>query len=187
MGMVPGAGFFEGRETGTSICVFFGLFLVKHKSKKSKCLRNGSRPSQKMQLDRGPRETGLRVRMPEISMGKNRCSFSRFLDVVGHGSELVLHDPHTNVWAPFLDSDLDTHSSSQEADGSVRFGWPLGWFRRFGSAGLGGSMRRRTLVIRNHGYLKRGTGARFLTVDLERKTGTTGVSFGRTEVSIPFF
>ena len=50
----------------------------------------------------------------------------------------------------------------------------------------GGSMRRRTLVIRNHGYLKRGTGARFLTVDLERKTGITGVPFGRTEVSIPF-
>ena len=48
------------------------------------------------------------------------------------------------------------------------------------------SMRRRTLVIRNHGYLKRGTGARFLTVDLERKTGITGVPFGRTEVSIPF-
>ena len=43
------------------------------------------------------------------------------------------------------------------------------------------------MVIRNHGYLKRGTGARFLTVDLERKTGITGVPFGRTEVSIPFF
>ena len=26
----------------------------------------------------------------------------------------------------------------------------------------------------------------FLTVDLERKTGITGVPFGRTEVSIPF-
>ena len=40
------------------------------------------------------------------------------------------------------------------------------------------------MVIRNHGYLKRGTGARFLTVDLERKTGITGVPFGRTELSI---
>ena len=43
------------------------------------------------------------------------------------------------------------------------------------------------LVIRNHGYLKRGAGARFLTADLERKTGIPGVPFGRTEVSIPVF
>ena len=42
------------------------------------------------------------------------------------------------------------------------------------------------MVIRNHGYLKSRTGARFLTVDRERISGITRVGFGRTEVSIPF-